>query len=51
MGNLYGMNVARYTKYPDIKTKGLYAIQKPLCVFTSEKVYCLFIFVSFNIKG
>ena len=39
MGNLYGMNIARYTKYPEIKTKGLYAIKKPLCVFTSDKVF------------
>ncbi|XP_045213151.2 acidic amino acid decarboxylase GADL1-like [Mercenaria mercenaria] len=37
MGNLYGMNVARYAKFPEIKTKGLYAIQKPLCVLTSDK--------------
>nr|BBK07882.1 cysteine sulfinic acid decarboxylase [Phreagena okutanii] len=37
LGNLYGMNVARYTKFPEIKTKGLYGLEKPLCVFTSEK--------------
>ncbi|XP_053374603.1 cysteine sulfinic acid decarboxylase-like isoform X2 [Mercenaria mercenaria] len=37
MGNLYGMNVARYTKFPEIKTKGIYILKKPLCVFTSDK--------------
>ena len=38
MGNLYGMNLARYTKFPEVKTKGIYALPKPLCILTSEKV-------------
>ncbi|XP_060554593.1 acidic amino acid decarboxylase GADL1-like, partial [Ruditapes philippinarum] len=39
MGNMYGMNVARYAKFPEIKTDGLYAVKKPLCIFTSEKCH------------
>ena len=38
MGNVYGMNIARYARFPEIKTDGLFALKKPLCIFTSEKV-------------
>ena len=38
MGNIYGVNVARYSKYPEVKTKGLAALHKQLALFTSEKV-------------
>jgi len=38
MGNMYAINVARYHKFPEVKTKGLYCLPKPLALFTSEKV-------------
>ena len=38
MGNIYAVNVARYSKYPEVKTKGLGTLQKQLCIFTSDKV-------------
>ena len=38
MGNIYAVNVARYTRYPEVKTKGLAVLQKQLALFTSEKV-------------
>ncbi|XP_045164720.1 cysteine sulfinic acid decarboxylase-like [Mercenaria mercenaria] len=39
LANVYGMNVARYAKVPEVKTKGSCALQKPLCIFTSEKCH------------
>ena len=38
MGNIYAVNVARYSRYPEVKTKGLAALEKQLAMFTSEKV-------------
>ena len=38
MGNIYAVNVARYRRYPEVKTKGMGILQKQLCMFTSEKV-------------
>ena len=38
MANMYSVNVARHSRYPEVKTKGLAALQKPLALFTSEKV-------------
>ncbi|XP_052769309.1 cysteine sulfinic acid decarboxylase-like isoform X2 [Mya arenaria] len=37
MGNVYGMNVARYRKFPEVKEKGLYSLKKPIALFTSDK--------------
>ncbi|KAL4222952.1 hypothetical protein ACF0H5_018993 [Mactra antiquata] len=39
IGNLYGLNIARYSKFPEIKTKGFYGLEKPICLFTSEKCH------------
>jgi len=46
MGNLYGISVARYQKFPDIKEKGIYSLKKPLCLFTSDKVSILLFVLS-----
>ena len=34
--NLYGMLCARQRKFPDVKTKGMCAVGKPIVAFTSE---------------
>lgn len=44
MSNIYAMNVARYYKHPEVKTKGLCGLQKQLSMFTSEKVNFCFMF-------
>ncbi|XP_048733038.2 cysteine sulfinic acid decarboxylase-like [Ostrea edulis] len=36
IANMYALNVARYKRYPDVKSKGVYGLPK-LCVLTSEK--------------
>lgn len=37
VSNMYGMNVARYHKFPEVKCKGMQALPKT-CIFTSELV-------------
>ena len=37
MSNMYGLNVARFNKFPMVKAEGMYALPK-LCIFTSEQV-------------
>lgn len=39
ISNLYGINLARYHKFPEVKSRGLQAIPKPLCLFASEKAH------------
>lgn len=36
ISNMYALNVARYQRFPDCKTKGMQALPK-ICVLTSEK--------------
>jgi hypothetical protein len=37
---MYALNVARYKRYPDVKSTGVYGLPR-LCVLTSEKVHLL----------
>ena len=37
MSNMYAINLARYQKFPEVKTEGLFGLPK-LCILTSEKV-------------
>lgn len=37
ISNMYALNIARYFKYPEVKTKGIKGIPD-ICAFTSEKV-------------
>ena len=37
ISNMYGMNLARYQKYPEVKEEGMSALPR-ICLFTSEQV-------------
>ena len=40
MSNMYGMVLARYQKYPDVKTEGMLGgVTKPLVAYTSEEAH------------
>lgn len=41
MSNMYGMSLARYKIYPDVKTKGVFGM-KQLVLFTSEESHYSF---------
>lgn len=36
ISNMFALNVARYYRYPEVKTEGMHAVPK-LCLFTSEQ--------------
>lgn len=38
INNMYAMHLARYYKYPELKTKGLHAVPE-LCIFVSEQCH------------
>lgn len=38
MSNMYGMNLARYNMFPEVKTEGMQGLPK-VCVFTSEQCH------------
>ena len=39
ISNMYGMVLARYKKFPEFKTKGLYVAKAPLVAFTSDEAH------------
>lgn len=39
VANIYALNIARYKRHPEIKTKGMTALEKPLVLLTSEKCH------------
>ena len=38
IANMYAMNIARQKMFPEIKTIGMCALKKPICILTSEQV-------------
>lgn len=51
ISNLYAVNVARHKKFPEIKTKGMGAVTKTPCLFTSEKVRQLHVHLFFIVAS
>ncbi|XP_052795387.1 cysteine sulfinic acid decarboxylase-like [Mya arenaria] len=39
ISNLYAVNIARHHKFPQIKTKGVFSVKKPICIFASDQCH------------